>query len=222
MTDARDVARWIDAAERAALDAADTLRGHFGRARGAVDLKGAVDLVTDADRASEGLLRARLESETGLGVLGEEDGMSGRGDGAIWVVDPLDGTTNFAHRVPHFAVSVGLWSGTRALGGVIVDPMRREVFRADLDGLRWNDAPLAPPRDDPPADAALVATGFPYDRRTAVDNNIRAYEAVMRVTRDVRRMGAAALDLAWVAIGRYDAFWEPRLKPWDVVAGIAL
>lgn len=199
-----------------------------------------VDLVTDTDRAAERLILDRLgEAFPGHAILSEEAGAIIPADGhrapICWVIDPLDGTTNFAHGVPHFAVSIAAvlapGSGSaalpdprtaRAVAGVVYDPMRDETFVA------YDDAPAT--LDDRPIavsaaaklDSSLLATGFPYDRRDHLDSYLEYWRTLMVRARDIRRMGAAALDLAWVACGRVDGFWEWRLKPWDVAAGALL
>lgn len=193
----------------------------FGRT--SVRSKENVEIVTEADSDVEALIVRRLREETGYAVLGEELGHQGEnsGDGGpLWVVDPIDGTTNFAHGVPHFAMSIGLWH-EGALLGVIHNPATGECISTDGGSLMLNARIVEPPRSVQLSNA-LVATGFPYDRQIVDDDNTREFRAVMKRARGVRRNGAAALDLAWVAAGRFNAFWEPRLKPWDVVAGIAL
>lgn len=196
-------------------------RAAFALPRGAVDLKGDIDLVTDTDRAVEALLRHELAEATGLPVLGEEGGTSGPEGPLRWIVDPIDGTTNFAHRVPHFAISVGLAAGRVPLGGVVFNPVTREKFVADGFGATRNGVAL-PKLTGRLLNDALLVTGFPYDRRTARDNNLDLFEAFTLCTRCTRVMGSAALDLAFVSATRADAYWERSLKPWDTCAGVAL
>lgn len=212
-------AELVAIAEIAARKAGEIALSVFASSAGAVH-KGEVDLVTEADLRCEKAIREHLIDATDFGVLGEEGGVSGCADGAIWVVDPIDGTTNFAHRVPHFAISIGLWhEGARC--GVIYDPCRGELFASSATGLRVNGAAV-PALAPSPMNSALLASGFPYDRRTTDDDNTDLWRAMMKRCQGVRRNGAAALDMAWTAAGRFDGFWEPRLEPWDVVAGIAL
>lgn len=190
----------------------------------AFDRKGAVDLVTETDVAAEEVVRAALLATTPYPVLGEEGGGAELDDGPVWVVDPIDGTTNFVHRLPHFAVSIGLHDPAAPQGpgvGVVIDVMRDEVFATDGTGAWCNETPLAR-LDPPPLDAALLGTGFPYNRRETDDDNTREFRAFMKRCQGVRRIGAAALDLAWVAAGRLDGFWEPTLKPWDMAGGVHL
>lgn len=209
-------------ARRIAQEGGDLAMKAFARPERSASHKGAVDLVTETDVAVEQLVTERLLAETGIPVLGEEGGRRGGEDtGATWVVDPIDGTTNFAHRVPHFAVSIGLWLEEGPRLGVVRSPAAGESFWCDGQASFLNDDPL--PRLTPPAlDSALLASGFPYDRRINPNNNIDLWEAFMHRCQGVRRFGAAALDLAWVAAGRIDGFWEPRLKAWDFAAGVAL
>jgi myo-inositol-1(or 4)-monophosphatase len=187
-----------------------------------VDHKGAVDLVTEVDRACEAAVRAVLDRHTpDIPVLGEEEG--GDFDAPTrWVVDPLDGTTNFVHGFPWFCVSVGLEvDGVREVG-VVLDPLRPACFTArrghgaHLDGRRLRVS------DTRRLDAALVATGFAYDRRERARAYLSYVQAMIRHAQGIRRAGAAALDLAWLAAGRLDAYWEFNLKPWDVSAGALL
>ncbi|MCB9521293.1 MAG: inositol monophosphatase [Myxococcales bacterium] len=214
-----ELAREAVAAARAGGEVA---RRGFAAAKSAAHHKGAVDLVTETDLAVEALIRERLTATTGLPVVGEERGRSGAEGGATWIVDPIDGTTNFAHRHPHFAVSIGLVDAAdEPVLGVVYAPFADELFWTDGDGAWLGDAALAPIRPVRLSES-LLATGFPYDRQTNPDNNTDLATAFLMRTHGVRRMGAAALDLAWVAAGRIDGFWEPRLKPWDVAAGVAL
>lgn len=197
----------------------------FRRPRSDVRHKGAVDLVTETDLAVEALIRERLERETGFAFYGEEGGRTGPEGGPAWIVDPIDGTTNFANRIPYFAVSIGLWqpAGSRLepACGVVFAPAVDECFWCDATTARLGDTPL-PPLTPKPLGECVLASGFPYDRQTNPDNNIDLWQGFMRRCRGVRRFGAAALDIAWLAAGRVDGFWEARLKPWDVAAGLAL
>ncbi len=184
--------------------------------------KGAVDLVTEVDLASEAAIREILARHTpDIPVLGEE---GGGGDGAAtrWVVDPLDGTTNFVHGLPHYGPSVALEVDGEVVVGVVIDVGRREVFRASrghgawLGDVRMQVSPTAELQQ------ALVATGFAYDRGERADFYLERVARVFRACQGLRRAGAAALDLAWVAAGRLDAYWEFHLGPWDVAAGSLL
>jgi myo-inositol-1(or 4)-monophosphatase len=139
-----------------------------------------------------------------------------------WIIDPLDGTVNYAHSFPHFAVSIGVADAQAVRVGVVYDPMRDELFTARRGQPAWlNGVPLAV-SGTTELQRALLATGFPYDRRSNDDNNHREFVALNLASQGVRRAGSAALDLAYVASGRLDGYWEQRLGPWDVAAGALL
>jgi myo-inositol-1(or 4)-monophosphatase len=192
------------------------------RSGAVVHKKGPVDLVTEFDLKSEALIRRRLLAAfPGHAIVGEEGEPVGSGD-LVWYVDPLDGTTNFAHGHPFFAVSIGLCDGSAPLVGVVHAPAIGVTWTAARGfGTRRNGAPCSVSPTTSLGDA-LCATGFPYDRRTNSDNNIREYEAFLRRTQGVRRCGSASIDLALVADGSYDLSWEQRLSPWDLAAGACL
>lgn len=211
----------IAVATEAARRAGKIQRERYGT-EFAVRHKGAVDLVTEVDLACEDAIREVLTGlAPGTSILGEERGLTGSGrDG--WIVDPLDGTTNYAHGFPVFCVSIAWETGGRVQTGVVYDPLRDELFAAEEGcGARLNDATIRV-TTTATLDDALLATGFPYDRRTNPRNNLGAFAHLTLATQGVRRGGAAALDLAYVAAGRLDGFWEPALKPWDLAAGILL
>ena len=206
----------------AARAGAGVIREAFGRAI-VPEFKGAVNPVTEVDRAAEEAVLdvlASLRPEDG--VLAEERGGRTEPVGRRWIVDPLDGTVNFVHAIPQVAVSVGLWDGAVPLAGAVIDVMRGEVFSAAKgEGTHLGDRPIRVSSRTNLAEC-VVGTGFPYDR----DIHGLAYTAamgqVMLRVRDVRRLGSAALDFAWVACGRFDGFWEYGLLPWDVAAGLLL
>jgi myo-inositol-1(or 4)-monophosphatase len=213
-----------------AREAGACLREYFAQGV-ATEYKGDVDLVTVADRTVEKLIRSRLgEAFPGHGIYGEE-GTRERMEGEFrWYVDPLDGTTNFAHGFPQFCVSMGLEhrpAGVKPdddgtlLVAVIYDPMRDELFTAERGrGATLNGKPVRVSRIGQLAEA-LLATGFPSHKRHA-NPNIHFYQEFTLRSHGVRRAGSAALDLAYVACGRFDAFWEFKLNPWDTAAGILL
>lgn len=208
-------------AVRAALEAGAILRGRLSQTR-EVAYKGVIDLVTDADRASETLIAERIQGAfPDHGFLGEE-GTRGALDAEFgWVVDPLDGTTNYAHSYPHFAVSIGLERRGQVVLGVVYDPMRDELFVAERGrGAELNGARIRTTREDDLL-RSLLATGFPYDPGTR-DEALAIWGRLMGACQGVRRDGAAALNLAWVAAGRLDGFYERNLKPWDMAAGSLL
>ena len=187
-----------------------------------VDHKGVVDLVTDVDLRCEAAVRAvLLRHLPDVPVHGEEEG--GAPDARTrWLVDPLDGTTNFVHGFPWFAVSVGLQVDGESVVGVVADPLRGLFYEASRGGGAWcGDRPMRVSALDDLGDA-LVGTGFPPDRRERAALYLRRVEAVLTRCTCVRRTGSAALDLAMVADGALDAFWEFGLAPWDVCAGEVL
>jgi myo-inositol-1(or 4)-monophosphatase len=214
---------WLAEAARIAREAGDLLLEALGGER-SIELKGEIDLVTEMDRRSERLITGRLQERfPGTRILAEEGtATGGDGDAGLWIVDPLDGTTNYAHGFPVFCVSMALERAGCLELGVVHDPTRGETFSARRgDGARLNDRPLGVSRRGPLGEA-LLATGFPYDIRTSPRNNLRAFGAMARRARGVRRAGSAALDLAYVAAGRLDGYWEEKISPWDVAAGVLL
>jgi len=214
-------AAYAKIAAEAALAAGAVLRERFHKGF-SVRHKGRVDLITEADLESERAVRAVLANRTpGAAVLGEEEGLSGTDEGLCWIVDPLDGTTNFAHALPIFCASVALRLEGRIVAGAVYDPMRDELFLASLDEpATVNGAPCRVSTNARLIDS-LLGTGFAYDRDDP-RHNFAAFEALTRASHGVRRLGAAALDLAYVAAGRLDGFWEMALKPWDTAAGALL
>jgi len=187
-----------------------------------VRLKGDVDLVTRADRASEELIVGAIRSRfPDHGILAEEGGSAAAGPegGYLWVVDPLDGTTNYAHGLPIWSVSIGILRAGEPRVAVVYDPTRDECFSALRGGgARRGEDPIRVSSTGK-LEHALLVTGFPYDIRQSVVNNLDHFERFMKRSRAVRRLGSAALDLAYVACGRFDGFWELKLHPWDVAAG---
>lgn len=221
---------WVHKAAEIAREAGELLRNYFIQGV-QTEYKGDVDLVTVADRASEKLIRSRLaEVFPDHGVYGEEGTREGLERDYRWYVDPLDGTTNFAHRFPHFCVSMGLEHRAPGLApnedgalvaGIVYDPLREELFTAERhQGARQNGKPIHVTKT-PELAEALVSTGFPSRKRHS-SPNIHFYHEFTLRSHGVRRAGSAALDLAYVAAGRMDAFWEFNLNPWDTAAGILL
>ena len=203
--------------------AGDLLRGQL-RAPRHITFKGSpTNLVTEMDARAEALIVDRLLGAfPGDAILAEERGAQPGRSGRRWIVDPVDGTTNYAHGLPAYAVSIALEVDGRVALGVVYDPSHDELYVAERGGgAVCNDRPLAVSRTTE-VDASLLTTGFPYDIRVNPDNNLREYAVFATRSRAVRRFGSAVLDLAWVAGGRYDGFWELRLGPWDVAAGALL
>jgi len=205
----------------AAKAGAEVLRQRAGLPRD-IHYKGRIDLVTDADKASEEavlqVLRDRVPSAR---ILAEESGASGTGE-VRFIVDPLDGTTNYAHGLPLYCCTVGVEVRGVLTAGCTVDPTRGEVFFAERGkGATLNGKPLRV-SDVTLLDHALVCTGFPYGDREKLPQMVAAFGRLTESARGSRRLGSAALDLAYVAAGRLDGFWEIGLKPWDVAAGVLL
>jgi myo-inositol-1(or 4)-monophosphatase len=180
------------------------------------------NLVTDADQAAEALILDELHRcFPGDAVLAEESGGPLQGQ-RLWLVDPLDGTVNYAHGVPHFCVSMALVVDDQLAAGVVFDPMRDELFSAAAGhGATLNGAPLEVSAA-PTLDRALVCTGFPYDLKDAPIAPLGLFNRIVPKAQGIRRVGAAALDLAWLAAGRFDGFFEFGLKPWDTAAAALL
>jgi myo-inositol-1(or 4)-monophosphatase len=212
--------KFLETAEAIAREAGALLMDYFGRV--SFELKGDFDLVTAADRASEKLVIERLTQHfPEHSILAEEGGGHESPQEYRWYVDPLDGTTNFAHGYPVFNVTLALERAGEMIAGVVFDPTRGEMFRAEkgagayLNGERIQVSKAARLAD------SLVSTGFPSQNRHS-NANIHFYHQMAMSTHGVRRGGSAAIDLAYVACGRLEAFWEFGLKPWDLAAGVLL
>jgi myo-inositol-1(or 4)-monophosphatase len=203
-----------------AREAGSLLMSFFGKV--AIEYKGDVDLVTQADRSSEKLIVERIRQQwPEHDLIGEEGSRRETGSDFRWYVDPLDGTTNFAHGYPVFCVSLALEYKGERIAGVIYDPTRNEIFAAEKgSGSRLNGVPIRVSKTSRLAES-LVATGFPSHKRHK-NPNIHFYHQITLRSHGVRRAGSAALDLCYVACGRFDAFWEFNLNSWDTAAGVLL
>jgi myo-inositol-1(or 4)-monophosphatase len=210
---------YVDAAIDIAREAGQILMAHRGVG---FELKGEHDLVTAADRASEKLITERLTQQFPQhGIVGEEGSRIGLEAEYRWYVDPLDGTTNFAHGFPMWNVTLGLAKGNEMIAGVVFDPLNRELFAAEKGaGARLNGARIQVSKAATVNDS-LLATGFP-SRKRHLNVNIHFYYQMAMLTHGIRRGGSAAIDLAYTACGRLEAFWEFGLNPWDMAAGILL
>jgi myo-inositol-1(or 4)-monophosphatase len=219
---ASELAAMAAAVERVAQEAAAVcLRGW--RTGTAVERKGDIDLVTAWDRASEDVLREGLtRAFPDIALVAEEAGGTAPADAPVFFADPLDGTTNFAHGHPFFAVSVGLMVGSEAVLGVVVAPALRNVWRGSLGTPATRDGAVCRVSATERLGDALLATGFPYDVRSNPLHNFDHFAALTRQTRGVRRCGSAALDLCLTADGTFDGYWERHLKPWDMAGGAAI
>ena len=210
-------------AQQAARAAGDLLLEHWSRRHVlSVSRKRGGDFVTDADVASEQLLRdALLGASPDDQWLGEETGAEGSG-ARRWIVDPLDGTTNFLRGIAHWSVSIALESQGRLIVGVVFDPVKNEMFSAEhAQGATLNGQPIEVAHTESMADA-LLGTGVPFGQMPHIDEQAADIARLMPHCAGVRRMGAASLDLAYVAAGRLDGFWERRLQLWDIAAGLVL
>jgi myo-inositol-1(or 4)-monophosphatase len=207
-------------ATEAARAAGELLLSELAGAR-SIAFKGApTNLVTEMDARAEALILGRLrDAFPDDAILAEEMGATPGRSGRRWIVDPLDGTTNYAHGLPLFAVSIALEVAGRVELGVVHDPVHGELYAAERGaGAFANDRKLAVSRTAT-LDEAVLATGFPYNIRETDDNNLREYAAFSLRARGVRRLGSAVLYLAWLAAGRFDGYWELRTGPWDIAAG---
>ncbi len=207
-----EIARRAGALVREAYDEAhtETYKGH------------AHNLVTETDHASEALIVAALTERFPDHAVHGEEGRGTEGGEVSWVVDPVDGTNNFAHRYPMFCVNLAALRGGEVLVGVTYDPLRDELFTARRGGdAEVNGRTMMVSKRGRLAES-LVATGFPYDKASDPDNNIAQFAAVTPHVRGIRRSGSAALDLAYVAAGRLDAYWEHGTNAWDVAAGVLM
>ncbi len=215
-----DPQRLAALAEEVAREAGAQLREAFAGAHRGVSAKSTpTDLVSEADTAAEELIRARLAAARPEdGMLGEEGSDSAGSSGLRWVVDPLDGTINFLFGLPQWAVSIAVQEGEQTIAGVVYDPNRDECWSATLDGDALLDGSPLRGSGRTELATALVGTGFGYDAEVRAAQAQGAARLLPRV-RDIRRFGAAALDLAWAAGGRLDAYYERGVKLWDVAAG---
>lgn len=197
---------------------------HYARNGFRIDHKSLTNLVTEADHAAEqcviDVIRAQYPDHR---VLAEERGQINQGlSPYLWIIDPLDGTTNFAHGYPAYCVSIGLVHKEQPVLGVVYDPARDELFTAMRGGgARVNDRPLRVSQTAQ-LDLALLVTGFAYDIRETANNNLDHFARFALRTQGLRRTGSAALDLCYVAAGRFDGFWEVKLNPWDMAAGVVI
>ena len=212
---------YLPEVEAIAREAGALLMEHFAR-RVVIEYKGDVDLVTEADRASEQLIVSRLRAAwPDHDIVGEEGTRDTHGGGFRWYVDPLDGTTNFAHGYPVFCVSLGLEFEGDVILGVLYDPTRDELFATEKgSGATLNARPIHVSTTTTLAES-MLGTGFPSFKRHK-NPNIHFYHQITLRSHGIRRAGSAALDLANVAAGRYDGYWEFNLNPWDTSAGVLL
>ena len=204
-----------------ASQAAGVLLLHYAATGFQIEYKNPINLVTDADRAAEQCVIDHLKTRfPDHHFLAEERGRDDAGFSPYrWIIDPLDGTTNFAHGYPTYCVSIGLEYEKRCIIGVVFDPSRNELFTAiEHRGAQVNGRPIHA-SDTKTLDSSLLVTGFAYDIRETTRNNLDHFAKFALKAQGIRRTGSAALDLCYVAAGRFDGFWEVRLSPWDMAAG---
>lgn len=219
-----DLQRFLDVATEAASAGGAVLQHYWGNLSDIRSKGRPGDLVTEADKAAEkevlAVLRLHLPDHA---ILAEESGSIGtQTDGLLWAVDPLDGTTNYTHQYPFCGCSVGLLIDGKPAVGAIFDPVHNQLFRAAKGlGATCNREPISVSGTATLADSLLV-TGFAYDRRETIDNNYAEFCHLTHLTQGVRRGGAASIDLAYVACGRLEGYWERGLSPWDLAAGVIL
>jgi myo-inositol-1(or 4)-monophosphatase len=223
VTTSKDAAEFERAACEAAALAGDVLRRRFRDKSLKVETKGLHDYVTAVDREAEdaavGFIRSRFPEHV---VMSEEGSPEAEGEDFRWVIDPLDGTTNFIHGVTPFSVSVALEDADGPLAAAILDPIHNETFRASRgNGSFCNDESIRV-SETRGGDDALLATGFPFRALSRFDRYLETFEAFARSTAGIRRAGSAAIDLARTACGRYDGFWEIDLSRWDIAAGVLI
>ncbi|MEW5733848.1 MAG: inositol monophosphatase family protein [Thermodesulfobacteriota bacterium] len=203
----------------AAYQSCQVLRERFGK-RHTITKKGGIDLVTEADLASEkivcGIIREAFPDHA---ILAEESGGSRATDGPLWIIDPLDGTTNFAHGLPLFAVSIAFLNNGCTRLGLVANPITGEVFSAVKGQGAFRNGEQIHVSPTPCLSESLLVTGFPYDLAQRLDGLVTRFSRCLGAAQGVRRLGSAALDLCFVACGRFDGFWEESLKPWDTAAG---
>ncbi len=208
----------IDAAKAAGL----ILRKNLGKAR-SIEFKGVIDIVTDMDKKAEDMIIKKLrDAFPEHGILTEESDEQKSSSEYRWIIDPLDGTTNYSHGYPVFCVSIALEKGGEIIFGVVYDPMLNELFSAEKGkGAHCNNRKIKVSNIAELA-KSLLATGFPYDVRTSPENNLSHFANFAVKVQAIRRAGSAALDMCYVACGRFDGFWELKLKPWDTAAAMLI
>ncbi len=224
MLQPESLANFLDIATEAALAAGAVLQHHWGKLEDIREKGRPGDLVTEADKAAEREILAVLRRHVpDHAILTEESGRFGDDDRAfLWAIDPLDGTTNYAHQYPFVGVSIALLIQNIPSVGVVFNPIQGELFRAAKGlGATCNRRSMRVSQISE-LEKSLLVTGFAYDRRETLDNNYAEFAHLTHLTQGVRRDGAAALDLAYVACGRFDGYWERGLSLWDMAAGIVL
>ncbi|MGH7901323.1 MAG: inositol monophosphatase family protein [Thermodesulfobacteriota bacterium] len=213
---------FIELAQKAALEAGGLLRENFGKVK-EVEYKAKNSIVTEIDRISEDLIiRIIRDKYPSHSIFAEESGRDGSGSGHLWIIDPLDGTTNYTHTYPFFSVSIALEIDGEIKLGVVYDPLKNEMFSGEKgEGAFLNGHPIKV-SETARVEESCLCTGFIHTRDWMVEENLIHFGNFIRRSRAVRRDGSAALDLCYVACGRYDGFWELGLNPWDTAAGFLI
>jgi myo-inositol-1(or 4)-monophosphatase len=203
----------------AAYKGGGVLMAHYGNVS-RIDKKGVIDLVTEADTESENVIIDTIQKVfSDHTILAEESGLSSGNAEHQWIIDPLDGTTNYAHQIGFFSVSIAFALKGETVFGLVLNPLTRELFTAVKGkGASLNSRPISVSKSNVISESFLV-TGFPYNLRDYFDPLLRRFSNCLKVSQGVRRLGSAAIDLCFVACGRFDGFWEQNLKPWDTAAG---
>jgi len=222
-----ELAELLETAVAAAEAGAVVLRRYFRHADLDIQVKGEHDFVTEADHGSEkAIVEVLLGRYPHHHILAEESGASHqvdpKGDICEWIIDPLDGTSNFLHGLPVFCVSIGCRRGGEIIAAVILDPIGGELFKASKGGGAWWNGRRMQVSKKAGLEDAFLATGYPFRARTALDVYLDIFRDIFLISRGIRRCGAAALDLAYTAAGVYDGFFELKLSPWDIAAGVLL
>jgi myo-inositol-1(or 4)-monophosphatase len=215
---------FLDIALQAAHLGGAVLRKHWGKLNQISHKETSIDLVTEADRESEQTILSFIHKKfPHHSILSEETGLSEKNQNEfLWIIDPLDGTTNYTHQFPFVSISIALWIAGEGTVGVVYNPIMEELFQAVKGhGAKLNQKKIEVSGVSSLNDS-LLASGFPYDRRENADNNYAEFCCLTHLTQGVRRAGSAALDLSYVAAGRLDGYWERGIKPWDIAAGVIL
>ncbi|RKY87721.1 inositol monophosphatase [candidate division KSB1 bacterium] len=211
--------KFLEVAFYAAEEAGKILMKNYGK-KTKITLKGEINIVTDVDIKSEKSIINIIKREyPSHNFLSEESTSEKVESEYLWIIDPLDGTTNYSHAYPHFCVSIALAISSKVEIGVVFDPVRKERFHSVRGKGAFLNGRLIKPSQNSSLNSSLIATGFPYDLREDSKNNIAIHDHLLLRALAVRRSGSAALDLCYVASGRLDGFWELKLSPWDVAAG---
>ena len=200
----------------------EILRSNFGRIS-EINKKGDIDLITEADTESEKVIIETIQTKfPGHAILAEESGLNERESECQWIIDPLDGTTNFAHKLNLFSVSIAFVLNGEIVIGIVLSPITEEFFIAEVGkGATLNGRPIKVSNSTTVSESLLV-TGFPYDFKNILDPILTRFSNCLKASQGVRRLGSAALDICFVACGRFDAFWEQNLKPWDTAASMLI